>query len=56
MEQSDACSAIAIPQRTAGEELWSLKIGLAKTGLSRSTLYAYIADRLQCRGELDRNA
>jgi prophage regulatory protein len=26
------------------EELWSLKIVLAKTGLSRSTLYAYIAD------------
>jgi prophage regulatory protein len=27
----------------ADEELWSLKIVMAKTGLSRSTLYAYIA-------------
>jgi prophage regulatory protein len=27
------------------EELWSLKIVLAKTGLSRSTLYNYIAAR-----------
>lgn len=27
------------------EELWSLKIVLAKTGLSRSTLYTYIAAR-----------
>ena len=26
------------------EELWSLKVVLAKTGLSRSTLYSYIAD------------
>jgi prophage regulatory protein len=25
------------------EELWSLKVVIAKTGLSRSTLYAYIA-------------
>lgn len=25
------------------EELWALKIVMAKTGLSRSTLYAYIA-------------
>ena len=25
------------------EELWSLKVVMAKTGLSRSTLYAYIA-------------
>jgi prophage regulatory protein len=37
------------PHRTAGhgqepvdEELWSLKVVLAKTGLSRSTLYTYI--------------
>ena len=27
----------------ADEELWSLKVVMAKTGLSRSTLYAYIA-------------
>jgi len=27
------------------EEIWSLKIVLAKTGLSRSTLYTYIAAR-----------
>jgi prophage regulatory protein len=44
MEQPDASSAIAIPQWTADEELWNLKIVLGKTGLSRSTLYAYVAD------------
>lgn len=27
----------------AHEELWSLKVVIAKTGLSRSTLYAYMA-------------
>jgi prophage regulatory protein len=31
---------------SAGEELWSLKIVLARTGLSRSTLYVYIAQGL----------
>jgi prophage regulatory protein len=44
MEQPNVSSAIAIPQRTADEELWSLKIVLANTGLSRSTLYADVAD------------
>lgn len=29
---------------TADDELWSLRIVIAKTGLSRSMLYAYIAD------------
>ena len=28
---------------SADEELWGLKAVLAKTGLSRSTLYAYVA-------------
>ncbi|HZT46975.1 MAG TPA: AlpA family phage regulatory protein [Hyphomicrobiaceae bacterium] len=33
----------AAPRIDADEELWSLRIVLARTGLSRSTLYAYIA-------------
>lgn len=33
----------AAPQVDIGEELWNLRIVLARTGLSRSTLYAYIA-------------
>jgi prophage regulatory protein len=28
----------------SSEELWSLKVVQAKTGLSRSTIYAYIAE------------
>ena len=30
-------------QTPIDEELWSLKVVMAKTGLSRSTLYGYIA-------------
>lgn len=33
----------AIGTLPSGDELWSLKIVLKKTGLSRSTIYAYIA-------------
>jgi prophage regulatory protein len=36
----------AAPQIDTGEELWNLRIVLARTGLSRSTLYAYIAQGL----------
>jgi predicted DNA-binding transcriptional regulator AlpA len=36
----------AAPQIDTGEELWSLRIVLARTGLSRSTLYAYVAQGL----------
>ena len=28
----------------SGEELWSLKVVMARTGLSRSTIYSYVAD------------
>src|SRR6516164_4953424 len=27
-----------------GEELWSLKVVMARTGLSRSTIYSYVAE------------
>ncbi len=30
----------------ADDELWSVKAVMAKTGLSRSTLYTYVADGL----------
>ncbi len=33
-------------QIDTAEELWNLRIVLARTGLSRSTLYAYIAQGL----------
>lgn len=33
----------ALESTPVDEELWSLKVVMAKTGLSRSTLYAYIA-------------
>lgn len=34
---------ISDPAESAEEELWSLKVIKAKTGLSRSTIYSYIA-------------
>jgi prophage regulatory protein len=39
-EQYSTASPGGVP---VDDELWSLKIVLAKTGLSRSTLYTYIA-------------
>lgn len=43
-DRPDVARTISIPLAVApGEELWSLKVVMAKTGLSRSTLYAYIA-------------
>jgi prophage regulatory protein len=45
MDHRDATHAARVHAGTSvDEELWSLKIVLAKTGLSRSTLYAYVAD------------
>jgi predicted DNA-binding transcriptional regulator AlpA len=43
MEQSEHARAPTTPGGASGEELWSLKVVLAKTGLSRSTVYSYIA-------------
>jgi len=43
MDDADASNVNAVSEGTADEELWSLKVVLAKTGLSRSTLYSYIA-------------
>jgi prophage regulatory protein len=43
MERPDASQAASLLDGIDGEELWSLKVVLAKTGLSRSTLYSYIA-------------
>jgi prophage regulatory protein len=37
------CGAAGQGGTPVDEELWSLKVVLAKTGLSRSTLYTYIA-------------
>lgn len=46
MHYPDASQAACFDARMpSDEELWSLKVVLAKTGLSRSTLYAYIANR-----------
>jgi len=42
MQHADASQGLSVPEATS-EELWSLKVVLAKTGLSRSTLYSYIA-------------
>jgi prophage regulatory protein len=41
MTTIDASSNISAS--SADDELWGLKAVLAKTGLSRSTLYAYVA-------------
>lgn len=44
MDRPDVAPAFSIPQAMpTGEELWSLKVVMAKTGLSRSTLYTYVA-------------
>jgi prophage regulatory protein len=44
MDRPDVAQDFSIPQAMpTGEELWSLKVVMAKTGLSRSTLYTYIA-------------
>jgi prophage regulatory protein len=44
MDRPDVAQALSVPQAIpAGEEFWSLKAVIAKTGLSRSTLYTYIA-------------
>jgi prophage regulatory protein len=42
MDGADVSSVNAVSEGTANEELWSLKVVLAKTGLSRSTLYSHI--------------
>jgi predicted DNA-binding transcriptional regulator AlpA len=39
----DHLDELGAREKPADEELWSLKVVMAKTGLSRSTLYAYIA-------------
>ena len=44
MNRPDGLDAFSVLEPTpVDEELWSLKVVMAKTGLSRSTLYAYIA-------------
>jgi len=44
MNDRDGPDALGVREGTlVDEELWSLKVVMAKTGLSRSTLYAYIA-------------
>lgn len=44
MKGLDGPDALGVREgRPVDEELWSLKVVMAKTGLSRSTLYAYIA-------------
>lgn len=44
MDRLGVAQALSVPQSTpAGEELWSLRVVMAKTGLSRSTLYTYVA-------------
>jgi prophage regulatory protein len=43
MEHHNASIPTTLPQRITDDELWSLKVVLAKTGLSRSTLYTYIS-------------
>ncbi len=44
MPESDLLPTADTATAQPDEELWSLKIVKAKTGLSRSTIYAYIAD------------
>ena len=44
MPESDLLRSADPATTQPDEELWSLKIVRAKTGLSRSTIYAYIAD------------
>jgi prophage regulatory protein len=44
MPESDLLRSADAATAQPDEELWSLKIVRAKTGLSRSTIYAYIAD------------
>ena len=39
----DHLDELGAREKPADEELWSLKVVMAKTGLSRSTLYAYVA-------------
>ena len=43
MPQSDAQVGYSVPAVLPDEELWGLAVVKAKTGLSRSTIYAYIA-------------
>jgi prophage regulatory protein len=44
MNHPDGPDVFGVRELTpVAEELWSLKVVMAKTGLSRSTLYAYIA-------------
>jgi prophage regulatory protein len=44
MDRPDVAQATSALQAIpTGEELWSLKVVMTKTGLSRSTLYTYIA-------------
>ena len=44
MNRPDGSDAFGVLEPTpVDEELWSLKVVMARTGLSRSTLYAYIA-------------
>jgi len=44
MKDLDGADALGVREGTpVDEELWSLKVVMTKTGLSRSTLYAYIA-------------
>ena len=44
MKHPDEANVLGMCETSpADEELWSLKIVMVKTGLSRSTLYAYIA-------------
>jgi prophage regulatory protein len=44
MDRPDVTQALSVPQAMpTGEELWSLRVVMAKTGLSRSTLYTYVA-------------
>ena len=44
MPESDLLRRADAATAQPDEELWSLRIVKAKTGLARSTLYAYIAD------------
>jgi prophage regulatory protein len=44
MKHPDGPDVFVVHELTpVDEELWSLKVVMAKTGLSRSTLYAYVA-------------
>ena len=44
MKDLDGADALGVREGTpVDEDLWSLKVVMTKTGLSRSTLYAYVA-------------